>query len=559
MRLLQILFLVMCLSWVNLWSAEDITAASLREAEQLFLKGDQDKQLIYLDTIIDARGPRTLQAASLAMAAPSEAVRERAYNQVVAHPPEILRPALEKMLRHSQEFIRAAGIRLMVDQFPDEAWGVLKKIRIDREKSSPVRLAYIESVGKLPYLGDDNKDGRMMLTSLAAFMVEEDPSQRIEAINAIGPWAATSEGAKNALLLGVKNNAEEMAWKAGFFLAEANAQEHAGIQKGLEKLVKDRDRGNRVAAAIIHSQINSSHSIDALLRLTQDKKWDVACAAIDAIGIIAPDDETIIAQCEDVLIPFLDAKEWGLRNCSAWTLARLGSSQAVPKMIQNAGRESDDLIIHLLGHMIRRSDLETKAQLEAWMGDQDPNAIDVQRVGELKTATSVEFYSINDETESVCFILDTSGSMRKRKRMDLAKDELWDSVHDLSVLTRFNIVFFDSIIKAWRDVPLVATWRNKALLRDYLPRVSPNGATNTYAALTKGIDLYGVETLFLLTDGMPTEGKTSTPVIIELITYANKLKKVMRNIHTIAFHLPEGAAFLKELSDQNGGTNRLVE
>ena len=52
---------------------------------------------------------------------------------------------------------------------------------------------------------------------MANFLVAKDPSLRVAAIRAIGPMVAQSEGAVKALLGGMANNFEELAWQAGHF------------------------------------------------------------------------------------------------------------------------------------------------------------------------------------------------------------------------------------------------------------------------------------------------------------------------------------------------------
>lgn len=149
--------------------------------------------------------------------------------------------------------------------------------------------------------------------------------------------------------------------------------------------------------------------------------------------------------------------------------------------------------------------------------------------------------------------------MKQSNRIAQAKSELWESAYKLSILTRFNVIAFNSAVQTWQTVPLVATWRNRAMLRRYLPSVNAAGMTNTFEALQRGLDLYGAETVFLLTDGMPTVGITNTNTIIENITWTNHLKAKPLSIHTIAFFLPEGAAFLKLLAERNSGSSRVIK
>ena len=212
-------------------------------------------------------------------------------------------------------------------------------------------------------------------------------------------------------------------------------------------------------------------------------------------------------------------------------------------MIAYADRETDDITLSLLKEMINEPNLQFKPQFEAWLRKQDKDSISAQQVGDVKEGTVVEFFGLSSETNNVCFVIDNSASMEERDRMKRAQDALWTSVKDLSILTRFNLVIFNSDVKTWQPVSLVATWRNRAVLQEYLFRVRAKGTTNTHDALEEAVDLYGTETIFMLTDGIPTVGVKNMNTIIRRITQRNQLKSNPVTIHTVAFNVPDGVAF----------------
>ena len=68
----------------------------------------------------------------------------------------------------------------------------------------------------------------------------------------------------------------------------------------------------------------------------------------------------------------------------------------------------------------------------------------------------------------------------------------------------------------------------------------PRGATNTYGALMEGLEKNPkVDTIFFLSDGIPSTGKYEVPeeILIKL-RYANRFRKVIFNTVAIAMGKP---------------------
>ena len=65
-----------------------------------------------------------------------------------------------------------------------------------------------------------------------------------------------------------------------------------------------------------------------------------------------------------------------------------------------------------------------------------------------------------------------------------------------------------------------------------------------------------VDTIYLLTDGLPTRGRLTAPeAILKEIKLLNRTRGV--TIHTIAFGAESN--LLRQLAEQNGGQYRLVD
>lgn len=125
--------------------------------------------------------------------------------------------------------------------------------------------------------------------------------------------------------------------------------------------------------------------------------------------------------------------------------------------------------------------------------------------------------------------------------------------------TRFNVVAFATAADVWSEGPVRATWRNKARLRDWIEEWHANGWTNAGAALALGLEQPGVDTLFFLTDGLPTVGETDPERLLEQVRLAQLGLHERVRVHTIAFFLPQAEAFLSRLAATNNGHYRLEQ
>jgi hypothetical protein len=217
----------------------------------------------------------------------------------------------------------------------------------------------------------------------------------------------------------------------------------------------------------------------------------------------------------------------------------------------------------------------------------------------LKAKDTAQFYGIPTQSDKIVFIVDISGSMLheveelKKKgpitgkkesetpvegktRIEVAKNELKRSVGNLPATKSFNVVFFNHAVQVWRPQMELATPAVKEDLRKEVDAVAASGTTYTLGALREAFVLAGVpeagapskpitgkkglavDTIFLLSDGGPTDNKMDDAqpmdpeIILEAVRQWNRDAGII--IHTIAVDTePVGTYFLKQLAAQNGG------
>jgi hypothetical protein len=194
-----------------------------------------------------------------------------------------------------------------------------------------------------------------------------------------------------------------------------------------------------------------------------------------------------------------------------------------------------------------------------------------------KGITVATYYDFKIFSDRILFIVDVSGSMEwpeskagDPNRMAVAKRELIKVIKALDEKTLFNLATFAGHVNTWKkDGEIPATDANKKEALAWIEgALLPRGATNTFGALTEGFERNPlVDTIYFLSDGIPSTGKYEVPeeILIKL-RYANRFRRVVINTIAVAIGKPavekaekyedadEMAAFMRLLAEWNGGS-----
>ena len=185
-----------------------------------------------------------------------------------------------------------------------------------------------------------------------------------------------------------------------------------------------------------------------------------------------------------------------------------------------------------------------------------------------------KYYDFEIYSDRVLFVVDVSGSMKwpdyQPHRIDVARRELIKAIKALDKETMFNLATFAGHVNMWRKKgEVVASEDNKREALDWIDsNLLPRGATNTYGALMDGLKLNPlVDTVYFLSDGIPSTGKKEVPEEILLhLEYANRFRKVIFHTIAIAMGKPsiekaekyedpdEMYLFMKSIADAHQGT-----
>ena len=154
----------------------------------------------------------------------------------------------------------------------------------------------------------------------------------------------------------------------------------------------------------------------------------------------------------------------------------------------------------------------------------------------------------------------------ERQRMLRAKNELSKVVKALGEDVKFNIVTFSSDVTPWKQTLVPASASNKKEAVEHIQALKAEGVTVTDLALESAFAHLEADTIYLVSDGVPTHiGSAAgvpedTPGLIRMIHGRVEELNFLRGVRifTLGFQLAE-EEFLKKLAADNAGTYVRIE
>ncbi len=211
---------------------------------------------------------------------------------------------------------------------------------------------------------------------------------------------------------------------------------------------------------------------------------------------------------------------------------------------------------------------------EKWWRDKETGRLTEEgKLAEGESISVASFFDFKILSDRVLFIVDVSGSMAwpeyHPNRIETARKELFKAIRSLDEKTYFNVMTFAGAPMIWRKKgEVAATPKNVADALSWSEgQLLPRGGTNTHDTLMQAFeDNPLVDTIYFLSDGMPSTGRTIVPEeILAKVRHLNRFRRVI--IHCIALVMgrpaiekadkyedpDEMADFMRALAEQNGG------
>jgi HEAT repeat protein len=267
------------------------------------------------------------------------------------------------------------------------------------------------------------------------------------------------------------------------------------------------------------------------------------------------------------LLQALEHDDWSTRFVAIDAVAEMRDKQSVPKLIERLGKEQGRMRKHIaevLWQLTAQSFEEDVGKWTAWWTgagerftvatekdvDKAEQERERKRLTERTRAGGAKFFGIKVESHRVIFIIDISGSMlesmygryvgkRGAARIDVAKQELITAINNLEEGSLFNILAFASSVERWQEQGIgVNTVQSRTAAIEWINRLGARGATNLYDSVKMAFEDKDVDTIFIMSDGEPTNGEVIDPYRIrEDVAFWNKHRKVKINCISIGGNL----------------------
>jgi len=161
--------------------------------------------------------------------------------------------------------------------------------------------------------------------------------------------------------------------------------------------------------------------------------------------------------------------------------------------------------------------------------------------------------------KDILFVLDTSGSMQDRGKLEKALSALRFGIRSLRSGDRFNIVTFSTDSRRFREELIPATDDTRSAALQFIDRQNATGGTNIFDALKEALSSFRAgdrpRYLVFLTDGLPTVGETDPGRILREVSGANNLKV---RFFTFGVGYDVNTFLLDQLAARNSGVSDYV-
>jgi len=391
---------------------------------------------------------------------------------------------------------------------------------------------------------------------------------------------ALAHGSERKYDDGIAEQLDESEPELVLAAAEALARRGASAQAQALTRALARAKDGFSRAALIESIAGLLRDEPAwraeLAKLAADADPDVRNAAVIELGRRGGDADLAL------LGKLLDHEHWATRLAAVRGLELLHREDCVELLVARLSKEQGRLCGDIAAALQRMTGRSFGAYPDLWRNWWDKRPSDWRLAGsgaapttsgprtEVREASGTRvanFFGARVTSERVLFLVDISGSMEEaaadgETRFEHASKKLVFALQNLSPQVQFNLIVFGTHVTAWRR-ELLTTGGNAAKekvpvlerAKAWIEKLRIGGGTNLYGALEAAFTDREVDTIYLLTDGEPTQGGIIDPVAIrQRVALWNKHRGVV--IHTIAF----GSSFplLEWLAGDSGGTYRYI-
>jgi HEAT repeat protein len=370
----------------------------------------------------------------------------------------------------------------------------------------------------------------------------------------------------------------------GVLLAAVDAQYLHADPRARDRLheIFDENRDHKTGILLASAALRAIGSIALrkdrifMMRGPSYADWRLRLAVADTIALQKPVDVNI----RGVLRRLLHDDSAVVREAAA---TAIGNARVVELTDDVADLLND---VHLKTRAVAKSALERMHDKDlGWDADDWKRwwktlSVDPKRIQRAPSSSVATYYGVQIHSDRLLFIVDLSGSMAfpwgreaSKTRIGVARQQLHKVLAGLDRGTLFNVIVFSDRVKAWRKGETLATKEAVAQALAWIDERfrKPKGGTFMHAALETAFEQNPqVDTIYLLTDGLATDGEPIVPeAILASVNRWNRFRRVV--IDTFALTLedldPQGLnkanlveikRFMRRLATLTGGTCTVI-
>jgi HEAT repeat protein len=220
-------------------------------------------------------------------------------------------------------------------------------------------------------------------------------------------------------------------------------------------------------------------------------------------------------------------------------LERLSSKAAILTLIEHMQLEARRRLRYgILAFLQQRSGLAHEFDAAAWKrwAEQIVGAVTTGAAAGVHLGpvgdTRVTFAGLNVISDRVCFLIDCSGSLwqakvGERTRKEIADEMLRKALEALPADTEFNVIPYTDVPIPWEKRLVPSRSDNVKRALDFFERCHRTGTGNFYDAVALALSDPRVDTVVVLSDGIPTGGhRWNLDLMFDLLVEANRFRKV---------------------------------
>ena len=417
------------------------------------------------------------------------------------------------------------------------------------------------------------------LALLADFLQRRrEPRTRFHLATALG--LIGDRRAVPGLILALRKARDPVALEA---IAQALAR--LGDERAFEPL-KQRARRSLGRAACLRALGGFSHAAEAAWSYWKDGDDSVRAAIVDVLvqrkreiasglehvhavgprlGIALADALTAVR--DDALArrraaELLKHRDWRVRAAAIAGVVRLRDASLLPDLVEVLAREEGRLrfdagtaLRRLTGKDIGPDPVQWRAILP--MAELPPPAAQ-EGAKEAKGAGTQAYFTLPVYSQRIAFVFDVSGSMRDKNKIQTARSEFAETAKTLRKDQRYDLF----VLRFPLQYPLrprlerafgkLVSGKSRAAVA-WLKKQEAKGGGALYDALLAAIHDDEVDTIYLLSDGVPSYGTVSRGWrIVQEIRRLHRWRRVV--IHGIMLDDSKwGIQFMRDLAEATGG------